>query len=105
MYLVRNNYLSSTRARLIKRTRIIKTTKEIFVVIIKENKVEAKTPLQQVSTLLSKKKKIRKTCLRSSAIVVIKRIIMQQSVLSQKKTKISQKISDSLDNLCIDGLI
>ena len=69
--------------------------------MVDKDKDEAKTPLRQVLTLLLKRKK--KTSPMSNASNVEGSAISPTSVL-RKRTK-SQKTSDSLNNLCVDGLM
>lgn len=78
--LIRSNNFPLTR--LIKR---IKTTKEVFGTMIKKDKFEAKTLLQQVLILLSKRK--NKTSPILNVFFVKKKIIALASVLKKKSQK------------------
>lgn len=69
------NNLSPTRAKSVKK---IKTTREVLGVIAGKNRVTSTTSLQQVSTLLKKK---RKTSLTSNALTARKKFINPTSIL------------------------
>ena len=94
MYPMGRRYLLPTR----KRTR---TIKEVLGNVVDNNKDEAKTFLQQVSTILPKRE--RKTSLMSNAFTAEEKAISPTNVLKRRIR--NQKTSDSLDNLCVHGLM
>ena len=86
-YLVGSNNLPPTKP--IKR---IRTTKEVLGAMVDEDRVEVKTPLQQVSTLLAKRKKrISPTSNASSAK---EKAITPASVLRRRSQKTSVGLGD-----------
>lgn len=87
IYLVRNNNFLLTKL-----SKKPKTTKEVFDTIVNKDWVKAKTPIEQVLTLLSKKKK--KTSLLSNTFFIKKKAITPTNIF-KKKTK-SQKTGMSL---------
>ena len=98
-YLVGNNHLLLSRLPPPTRRRT-RTTKEVLSTVVDEDGDEAKTLLQQVLTLFLRRKK--KTSPMLNASTAEGRAISPINVLRRKSR--SQKTSDSLDNLRVDGL-